>query len=173
MFACIFFNEDASLSVVGKNNKSLKLVSDDWEPRGKVEMYWPGKVAGQRSLYHGTIIKVGDEENLNKFATLAYSKILKKQKGLNDVPEELFSFEMSSDESFEKRHRCKTKKMQESEEQEDTLSPKKKKKKDDGKKEGSKKTKMKRRKRRRKIHQKNSQKNKKKCPKNWKLCLKD
>lgn len=59
MFACIFFNEDASLSVVGKNNKSLKLVSDDWEPRGKVEMYWPGKVAGQRSLYHGTIIKVG------------------------------------------------------------------------------------------------------------------
>ncbi|XP_034317137.2 uncharacterized protein DDB_G0286299-like isoform X1 [Crassostrea angulata] len=138
MFACIFFNEDASLSVVGKNNKSLKLVSDDWEPRGKVEMYWPGKVAGQRSLYHGTIIKVGDEENLNKFATLAYSKILKKQKGLNDVPEELFSFEMSSDESFEKRHRCKTKKMQESEEQEDTLSPKKKKKKDDGKKEGSK-----------------------------------
>jgi hypothetical protein len=75
---------------------------------------------------------------LNKFATLAYSKILKKQKGLNDVPEELFSFEMSSDESFEKRHRCKTKKMQESEEQEDTLSPKKKKKKDDGKKEGSK-----------------------------------
>lgn len=75
---------------------------------------------------------------MNKFATLAYSKILKKQKGLNDVPEELFSFEMSSDESFEKRHRCKTKKMQESEEQEDTLSPKKKKKKDDGKKEGSK-----------------------------------
>ena len=74
---------------------------------------------------------------MNKFATLAYSKILKKQKGLNDVPEELFSFEMSSDESFEKRHRCKTKKMQESEEQEDTLSPKKKKK-DDGKKEGSK-----------------------------------
>lgn len=59
MFACIFFNEDASLSVVGKNNKSLKLLSDDWEPRGKVEMYWPGKVAGQRSLYHGTIIKVG------------------------------------------------------------------------------------------------------------------
>lgn len=46
MFVCIFFNEDVSFSVVGKNNKSLKFVSDDWELRGKVEMYWLGKVAG-------------------------------------------------------------------------------------------------------------------------------
>lgn len=72
---------------------------------------------------------------MSKFATLAYSKILKKQKGLNDVPEDLFSFEINSEESSEKRQRCKTKKMQESEEQKDTLSPKKKKN-DDRKKEG-------------------------------------
>lgn len=58
MVECIFFIEDASLSVVGKkNNKSLKLSSDEWEPRGKDEMYWPGKVAGQRSLHHRTILK--------------------------------------------------------------------------------------------------------------------
>lgn len=82
------------------------------------------------------------EENLNKFATLAYSKILKKQKGLNGVPWELFSIEMNSDESFEKRLRSKTKKMQESEEQENTLSPKRKRRKIMEKWKVSRKTKM-------------------------------
>jgi hypothetical protein len=59
MYACIFFIEDTSLSVVGKNNKSLKVINDEWEPRGKVEMFWPGKSAGQRTLFHGTIVKIG------------------------------------------------------------------------------------------------------------------
>lgn len=58
MFACIFFSEDSSLSVVGRKNKSLKVINDEWEPRGKVEMLWPGRHAGQRTLYHGTIIKI-------------------------------------------------------------------------------------------------------------------
>ncbi|XP_061191564.1 uncharacterized protein LOC133199711 [Saccostrea echinata] len=130
MYACIFFIEDASLSVVGKNNKSLKVLNGEWEPKGKVEMLWPGKNAGQKSLFHGTIIKVGDEETLNKFATQAYSKILKRAKNITEVPEELFSFEVNeTEEQNEKRSRSKTQRLRESEEQDDTMSPKKKKKK--------------------------------------------
>ena len=66
---------------------------------------------------------------MNKFATHAYSKILKRAKNTNGVPEELFTFEEKETEAQnEKRSRSKTQRLRESEEQDDTMSPKKKKK---------------------------------------------
>jgi len=51
MFACIYFVEDASLSVVGANDKNLEKLGD-FGPREEVRMKWGKKT------YHGTIVKV-------------------------------------------------------------------------------------------------------------------
>lgn len=57
MFACIFFKEDASLSVVGRSSKKLVL-KGQFQQGDEVEMEWP--VSGKkRALYHGTIIVTG------------------------------------------------------------------------------------------------------------------
>lgn len=58
MFACIYFKEDSSLSVVGRNDRDLKLLGN-FLPREKVEMLWKMKGNAPKVLYHGTIVKVG------------------------------------------------------------------------------------------------------------------
>ncbi|XP_061180589.1 receptor-type tyrosine-protein phosphatase alpha-like [Saccostrea echinata] len=70
-----------------------------------------------------------DKDTLNKFATQAYSKILKRAENNTEVPEEVFSFEVNeTEEQNVKQSRSKTQRLRESEEQDDTMSPKKKKK---------------------------------------------
>lgn len=51
MFACIYFVEDASLTVVGKNDKNLT-IETEFAERESVSMKW-GK-----QTYHGVIIKI-------------------------------------------------------------------------------------------------------------------
>lgn len=55
MFACIFFFEDTSLSVVGKNDKNLTIITE-FSVKESVEMIW--KDAGKSKLFHGVIVKV-------------------------------------------------------------------------------------------------------------------
>jgi len=50
MYSCIYLCEDASLGVVGRNDKKLKILGDF--QKCPVEMKW-GK-----NIYHGTIIKI-------------------------------------------------------------------------------------------------------------------
>lgn len=52
MFACIFFHEDKSLSVVGEKSKKLELM-ESFKEGGKVKMNW-GKVG----MFSGCIVKV-------------------------------------------------------------------------------------------------------------------
>lgn len=51
-FACIFFYEDKSLSVVGEKSKKLELM-ESFKEGGKVKMNW-GKVG----MFSGCIVKV-------------------------------------------------------------------------------------------------------------------
>lgn len=57
MFACIYFKEDSTLSVVNEKDKDLKVI-DRFIERGTVEMVWrrPGKT---RQIFHGSIVKTG------------------------------------------------------------------------------------------------------------------
>ena len=52
MFSCLFFTEDRSLSVVGRDDNNLTVLKE-WKPKESVEMTWGKK------LFHGTIIKIG------------------------------------------------------------------------------------------------------------------
>lgn len=52
MFSCIYFLEDASLSVVGLNDKNLEKLGE-FKSGEKVRMKWGKKT------FHGIIIKVG------------------------------------------------------------------------------------------------------------------
>ena len=52
MFACIYFLEDASLSVVGKNDKNLKIGDGEFKAKQRVSMKWGS------TLYNGMIINV-------------------------------------------------------------------------------------------------------------------
>ena len=54
MFACIYFKEDSTLSVVNEKDKDLKVI-DGFVERGSIEMTWrrPGKT---KELFHGTIV---------------------------------------------------------------------------------------------------------------------
>lgn len=52
MFACIYFSEDDSLSVVSKADKNLLFREDGWKEKEQVEMKWEGKD------YNGTIIRI-------------------------------------------------------------------------------------------------------------------
>lgn len=52
MFACIYFSEDDSLSVVGKADKKLQFREDGWKEKEQVEMKWG------RKDYNGTIIRI-------------------------------------------------------------------------------------------------------------------
>lgn len=58
MFACIYFEEDYSVSVVGKENTDLK-VEGSFEVKSRVEMVW--KVGTERETFHGPIIKIDGE----------------------------------------------------------------------------------------------------------------
>lgn len=51
MFACIYFVEDASLTVVSKNDKNLSV--ENFAEKSRVSMKWKG-----RNTYHGTIVKI-------------------------------------------------------------------------------------------------------------------
>lgn len=55
-FACIYFKEDTSLSVVNKGDKNLVL-EGAFDVRSHVEMTW--RIGAKKELYHGTIVKVG------------------------------------------------------------------------------------------------------------------
>lgn len=59
MFACIFFYEDKSLSVVGENSKKLELM-ESFKEGGKVKMNW-GKVG----MFSGCIVKVHGKLQIN------------------------------------------------------------------------------------------------------------
>lgn len=52
MFACIYFSEDDSLSVVGKADKNRQYREDGWKEKEQVEMKWG------RKDYIGTIIRI-------------------------------------------------------------------------------------------------------------------
>ena len=51
MFACIFFEEDLSLSVVSERDKSLEVINT-FLPKEPIRMRWGKKV------YNGVIVKV-------------------------------------------------------------------------------------------------------------------
>lgn len=59
MFACIFFYEDKSLSVVGEKSKKLELM-ESFKEGGKVKMNW-GKVG----MFSGCIVKVHGKLQIN------------------------------------------------------------------------------------------------------------
>ncbi|XP_052782289.1 uncharacterized protein LOC128231069 [Mya arenaria] len=97
-------------------------------------MTWrrPGKT---KELFHGTIVKTGEDENsLLSYATQAYNAILKGKAlsdGIQGAPEELYSFNVKRGiKSGSKRERSKTERLRASEIQDDQLSPKKKQKKE-------------------------------------------
>jgi hypothetical protein len=74
------------------------------------------------------IVFTDEEQSLVKFATKAYSSLIKgKVHAGHDVPEEIFDFQAGTKKSA-KRERTKTERLLASEQQENELSPKKKKK---------------------------------------------
>ena len=56
MFAVIHFNEDNSVSVVGRHNKNLT-VNGEFEMGTDVKMIW--KVGNDNTEYSGAIVKIG------------------------------------------------------------------------------------------------------------------
>ncbi|CAC5384004.1 unnamed protein product [Mytilus coruscus] len=69
MFACIYFEEDKSISVVGKADKDLKL-DVEFESRSKCTMKWKVKGSHEKKTYHGTIVRINKvEDKTEKNAT--------------------------------------------------------------------------------------------------------
>ncbi|KAL3887518.1 hypothetical protein ACJMK2_027459 [Sinanodonta woodiana] len=113
MFACIYFVEDNSLSVVGQKSKRLQHLGQ-FKERGIVKITW------------GKDLYLGFEDYLTDFATKANAQILKKLKEKpSEVPEELFTFNHVAKTDGKRQHR-ETKKIKESRQQEKDFSPKKK-----------------------------------------------
>ncbi|XP_069139400.1 integrator complex subunit 3 homolog [Argopecten irradians] len=117
MFVCIFFEEDASLSVVGERSNKLKLLRK-FEKGEQVEMPWK-KTGTKEKMYHGVIVRVGDDEKeLSKLASRAHKTFLKSITK-NDIPvprdtiEKLLNFETDEvhDQCPPKRARCATEKV--------------------------------------------------------------
>lgn len=69
MFACIFFEEDSSLTVVNQKDKALN-VQNGFTPNEKVSMKWGKKV------YNGVIIKVGGKYILLSFYICSSTELL-------------------------------------------------------------------------------------------------
>lgn len=131
MFACIFFYEDKSLSVVGEKSKKLELM-ESFKEGGKVKMNW-GKVG----MFSGCIVKVHEnEELLNIEAIKAEKKILRGKEFRNNeerVEALLNYFKKATEKPAAlkkdgKRERTTTERAKESKEQDLEMSPKKRKK---------------------------------------------
>ncbi|VDI18927.1 Hypothetical predicted protein [Mytilus galloprovincialis] len=131
MFACIYFEEDKSISVVGKENKELK-VDGEFESKSKCTMQW--KVRGTREMktYHGTIIKTNsNKDQLTGFGNAAVKEIVNKnpEKSYEETIQCLLDYGSNySNKASTKRERKVTVIMKESVEQTENLSPRKKKK---------------------------------------------
>ena len=65
MFVFIIFKEDASLSVVGKGDKDLTILTD-FREREPIQMRWGTKPGKPKELYHGTIIKIIITHKINE-----------------------------------------------------------------------------------------------------------
>ncbi|XP_052097356.1 uncharacterized protein LOC127732362 [Mytilus californianus] len=151
MYACVFFEEDSSLSVVWREDQDLSLI-EDFKEHHKVEMKLLLRYGTPKILYHGTIVKVSEgkfniinvllleipksswkpyKAYLDTFANKAYTAIIKGKlpvQGDNQSPpEELFTFE-SGNNVKGKRKRTKTDKVVQSEKQDEEFIPKNKKK---------------------------------------------
>lgn len=59
MYACVFFEEDSSLSVIWKEDRDLSLI-EDFKEHHKVEMKWLLRPGTPKTLYHGIIVKVSE-----------------------------------------------------------------------------------------------------------------
>ncbi|XP_060589549.1 uncharacterized protein LOC132744786 [Ruditapes philippinarum] len=122
MFACIFFEEDKSLSVVNECDKSLEMLHS-FKSNESVRMKWG------RKIYNGTIVNVSDnEEQLQKFASKAYKAVLEglsSDTNKEEIVQLLMNFEIKK--TSGKRQHVISDKLKESKEQEQELSPKKKK----------------------------------------------
>ena len=58
MFACIYFEKDASLSVLNEKDSDL-IVKNEFSAKEQVEMLWREKPGKPKQAFIGTIVKVG------------------------------------------------------------------------------------------------------------------
>ena len=70
MFACIYFEKDASLSVIHEKDRDL-LVKTEFAVKEPVEMVWRGKPGKEKQTFHGTIVKVGGMYSVSLFLHLS------------------------------------------------------------------------------------------------------
>ncbi|CAC5387042.1 unnamed protein product [Mytilus coruscus] len=134
MFACIYFEEDKSISVVGKADKDLKL-DGEFESRSKCTMKWKVKGSHEKKTYHGTIVRINNsEEQLTEFGNSAVKQVVKKNAGRDheDILQSLWDYNSNYNKPVQaaKRERKVTTIMQESVLQDKELISQRKKKKE-------------------------------------------
>ncbi|KAH3806894.1 hypothetical protein DPMN_135222 [Dreissena polymorpha] len=123
-YACVYFPEDVTLSVVNEKDPDLTIITT-FELREKVEMLWKS-VGKSKKAFEGVIVKVaGDEESLSMFASKAHKSLLVDLEPGSPPPDELFNFSIKGKGKAQKRASIPTKRLEESKAQDASFSPKK------------------------------------------------